>query len=113
MSKPLEKSPEETGEYRCPHCKNEHAFTGIDERGYGGPDACKCGGAAHGSICECYTTLTQDFDVTKPGLDAEVQYHLFTGGGRGAIPDLYTKIICRKCNGIVWQEHMEPTNAAA
>lgn len=96
-------SPEVTGVYRCPRCGNNERFTGTDVHGWGGPGACD--GSCE-EECVCETTLVQDFDVLAQGGGdvADIEYHAHVGGGDGAEIGIYTRIVCRDCGAVVWEE---------
>lgn len=109
-------SPEETGVYICPACSNTELFTGIDARGYGGPDVCECDAStvenaqrAGDSECVCLTELRQDFrlvaiDDQGNYLEPAIDYEAFTGGGSGADIGNFTSIICQPCGNTIWKE---------
>jgi hypothetical protein len=93
-------SPEVTGHYACQSCGNTRSFVGYDDRGYPGPEECKCGK----KVCECDVTLKQHF--TAHG-DDSIDYQAFEGGGRGAEIDAYTRIQCAVCGSFIWIEDLD------
>jgi len=90
-------SPEQTGVWYCPHCRNKTNFIGVDEEGYGGPEVCTCGQTE----CICFTELRQPLFIDE---NREVHYSAFEGGGFDAEIGSYTRVECAECGAYIYEQ---------